>query len=171
MFGAPGAFLAGIHQVVHTEHGRTFPGLRRHLVAERFASAFARYVVGVSEQLTDEMRRYIGIPARKLRTIVNGIEALAPVSGAEADPATLASMGVEPGAVVVGAVGRLVWQKGLVHLLRAWPQVRASSHRAVLLIVGEGELRDELGARSMHSAFVTRCASSAPVPTSCSCCR
>ena len=46
------------------------------------------------------------------------------------------------------AVGRLVPKKGVVHLLRAMPRVRAVVPGAELLIVGDGPLRRELEGQS-----------------------
>lgn len=46
------------------------------------------------------------------------------------------------------AVGRLVPKKGLIHLLRAMPRVRAEVPDAELLIAGDGPLREELERRS-----------------------
>ena len=41
-------------------------------------------------------------------------------------------------------IGRLSWEKGLFDLLRAFVQVRAQIHDAVLDLVGSGKLKDEL---------------------------
>jgi len=52
--------------------------------------------------------------------------------------------GMEPGAQIVGVVGRLEEEKGHPTLLAAWPIVLRSCPDAYLLIVGEGSRRDDL---------------------------
>jgi glycosyltransferase involved in cell wall biosynthesis len=51
-------------------------------------------------------------------------------------------------APLAGAVGRLSPMKGLEHLVDAWPAVREAVPDARLVLVGEGELADELHARA-----------------------
>jgi glycosyltransferase involved in cell wall biosynthesis len=51
---------------------------------------------------------------------------------------------MEPGAVLVGVVGRLELEKGHPTLLEAWPQVLEQVPGAYLLIVGEGSRQDAL---------------------------
>jgi len=45
---------------------------------------------------------------------------------------------------VIGSVGRLTEQKGFIYLLEAYVQVLRKNQNFTLLIVGEGELRDDL---------------------------
>jgi phosphatidylinositol alpha-1,6-mannosyltransferase len=52
-------------------------------------------------------------------------------------------LGLGQGPVVV-CVSRLVPRKGQDTLIRAWPQVRAVSHNATLLLVGDGPYRNGL---------------------------
>jgi glycosyltransferase involved in cell wall biosynthesis len=64
---------------------------------------------------------------------------------------------VDEDELAVGAIGRLVWEKGGEHLIRAWPQVRARVPRARLFILGEGELKDELKALAAELGMVDSC--------------
>ena len=52
--------------------------------------------------------------------------------------------GLEPGAPIVGVVGRLEPEKGQATLVDAWPLVLRAVPRAYLLIVGEGSRREAL---------------------------
>ena len=52
--------------------------------------------------------------------------------------------GMEPGASIVGVVGRLELEKGHPTLLEAWPMVLEAVPGAYLLIVGEGSRHDAL---------------------------
>lgn len=45
---------------------------------------------------------------------------------------------------VIGAIGRLVWQKGFEYLIEAVPDVLREYPDARFLIVGEGPLKDKL---------------------------
>ena len=49
---------------------------------------------------------------------------------------------------LVGAIGRLVWQKGFEYLIKAIPSVAEKFPEAKILIVGEGELEAKLKAES-----------------------
>ena len=78
LYGVPGARLAGVQRVIHTEHGRKFPDKRRYMLAEWAISGFVHHVVGVSETMTVALHRYLRIPRRKLRTIPNGVSRFKP---------------------------------------------------------------------------------------------
>ena len=55
-----------------------------------------------------------------------------------------ARLGIDPGALVVVSVGRLVRRKGQDTLIRIWPEVRELFPGAVLLLVGDGPQRARL---------------------------
>jgi glycosyltransferase involved in cell wall biosynthesis len=141
--GAASAWLAGVRNLIHTEHGRSFPDKLKYMVAERLASSVVKHVVGVSQSVVHDLQRYVRIPATKLRVIVNGV---APIPRA-VDSRLLelrSDLGIAADALVVGTAGRLVWEKGLKYLLEAWPSVICAEPTSRLLIVGDGALRTEL---------------------------
>lgn len=74
--------------------------------------------------------------------IPNGVDTRAAASGEGAR--IRLELGLEPGAPVVGSIGRLAAMKGHADLLRAWPRVREVVPGAVLLLVGEGEEKEAL---------------------------
>jgi glycosyltransferase involved in cell wall biosynthesis len=79
------------------------------------------------------------VPAGHSVTIENAIDAsqYAPgISLAEAKSA----LGLDPDRLMVGYVGRLAAQKGIVYLVRAAQRVLASGDSVQFLLVGEGEL-------------------------------
>jgi glycosyltransferase involved in cell wall biosynthesis len=53
-------------------------------------------------------------------------------------------LGLKNDVPVIGAIGRLVWQKGFEYLIRAAPEVLKKCPEARFLIVGEGPLQNEL---------------------------
>jgi len=53
-------------------------------------------------------------------------------------------LGIKNDMPVIGAIGRLVWQKGFEYLIEAVPEVLKKYPDARFLIVGEGPLKDKL---------------------------
>lgn len=84
------------------------------------------------------------------RIIANGIDAKGVESAAKSVDrrAKRAELGVPEGAFVIGNVGRLANQKGQSYLLRSFVRVREVLPSAHLVIVGWGELEEELTALS-----------------------
>ena len=148
LFAATGAWLAGVHHIVHTEHGRKFPDFLRYMVAERVASCVVNHVVGVSNTVTDALHRYEWIPRRKLCTIANGVEPAVRAREGQSEHLT-EMLNVPTGARLVGTIGRLVWEKGLSHLLNGWPSVLSAEPTAILLVTGEGPDRAALEAQTV----------------------
>src|SRR4030067_3667826 len=68
------ALLAGIPVKIHTDHGRQFPDKRRDMFAEWAFSHFTDQLVAVSENLKDDISKYEGIRANKIKVISNGID-------------------------------------------------------------------------------------------------
>jgi glycosyltransferase involved in cell wall biosynthesis len=141
IFGATGAWLAGVRRIVHTEHGRKFPDRLRYMVAERIASSVVNRVVGVTQEVTDALRRFEFIPARKLTTVVNGVAAPTPISATERSRVRTEDFQVDATQFVVGFAGRFVWEKDLPNLLQAWQRVLAAKPHAVLVLAGDGPER------------------------------
>jgi glycosyltransferase involved in cell wall biosynthesis len=92
------------------------------------------------------------VPPEKIIKIHNGIEIEDYDPGIEeAEDKKLElrrELGLKSDGPVIGAVGRLVWQKGFEYLIRAVPQVIRAFPAAKFLIVGEGPLRGRLEALS-----------------------
>lgn len=97
-----------------------------------------------------------GVAPARVRLIPNGVELSAPRPAA-APAAIRAALGVGAGDRLIGAVGRLVWQKGFEHLIRAMPAVVGAEPAARLVIVGDGPLRPGL------QALVSECGMSGHV--------
>ena len=84
-----------------------------------------------------------GVPPERIHTIYYGYE---PPSG---DPVALrqevrAELGITPEQVVIGMVCRLIEQKGIPFGIRAFAQIAERFPDAVLVIAGEGQMRQEL---------------------------
>jgi glycosyltransferase involved in cell wall biosynthesis len=72
------------------------------------------------------------LPADRVMVIHNG------TTPGAIDDAPPAALGLEPGALAIGFIGRLEKRKGLLDLMTAWPQVARAVPRAHLVIAGKG---------------------------------
>jgi glycosyltransferase involved in cell wall biosynthesis len=136
----------GIRQVVNTRHGmggQQKPG-RREWLFRRAMNATDAVVAVCEASRRDAVHRGI-VPARKACVVPNGIV----LGGFEVASDTmherLARMiNVPDGTRIVGTVGRLNWAKDQASLIRAFAQVRRSRPDTVLVLIGDGELRETL---------------------------
>jgi glycosyltransferase involved in cell wall biosynthesis len=147
LYGRMSARAARVPVVVNTIHGLYAlpedPLLKRAIVysLERIASTCSDAELLQNPEDLPVLRR-LGVPARKLRVIGNGIDLRRFEPSALDDVAVKAAraeMGVEPDAVVVGAVGRLVREKGYLELFEAVRRARRTRPRLRLVVVGPSE--------------------------------
>jgi glycosyltransferase involved in cell wall biosynthesis len=107
--------------------------------------------LGVAQQVVNKLdrrplSRLINHRARLFHNALEIERFAAPVK----QPAEMRrSLGLEPDAAVVGSIGRLVEQKGHKYLLQAIPQVLKVLPHARFLIIGDGELREELAKEAL----------------------
>lgn len=155
------ARLAGTPVVLHTIHGLLFhdQSLWKQKV---LGGACELWTAGWSHRLLSQSREDIGVVTRHhlkaahlIEHIGNGIDVqrFHPNVAAEARQRVRAEMGIAPGDVVIGMVGRLVREKGFVEFAQAMRQVMTSHPTARALIVGpadkgqsDGLTRDSLDA-------------------------
>ncbi len=114
---------------------------RYYRMLDNFTSRYNQRVIAVSRAVRDDLIEQ-GIPARMIMVIQNGIN-IPDIDPAAGDKIRL-ELGINPEETVVGAVGRLSPQKDYPTLLRAFKEVGKSYPEAVLLIAGDGYLRDNL---------------------------
>lgn len=145
-FGTTAACLAGVPRRIHTEHGRIFPDLPKYMLAERMLSHLLYRYVCVSEKTRDDVATFERVAHHKLCVIPNGVAAPKLVSARELR-SLRTELRVGESDLVVGTVGRLVAEKGLDSLLRAWAHVLIVAPHAVLVVVGDGPLRATLEAQ------------------------
>ena len=147
LYGRLAARLAGVRAVVATEHslgenaieGRPLNfGVRAlYLAAERLGCG----TVAVSETVARRLRRW-GVPAARVHTVPNGIDAQRFRFDPSVRAAARAQLGIPHDAFVVGGVGRLVPGKHFETLVRAVSVLPG----ARLLLAGDGPERDTLHA-------------------------
>lgn len=143
LYAGPAARRAGVRAVVHTEHGKHYAARRRTRLLGRLAARHAGRFCCVSADIADEAVAQGVVPRRKVTLVANGIDLARFADRAGASEARR-SLGIPPGAPVIGTVGRLNEVKRQDRLIRAFARVRTSAPEARLLIVGDGPLRDDL---------------------------
>ena len=112
---------------------------------ESLALLLADKIVAVSQHTKDAIVREYNVPADKIEVVHNYSDPadLMPAEGTESAYRYLSEM-KKQGYKVITNVGRLTIQKGLPNLLRAMQLVVQREPKAMLLIVGSGEQRNEL---------------------------
>lgn len=143
-FGRPAAAAARVPGVVNTVHGLYATpddslALRTIVYGlERFAATFSDVELVQNPEDTALLRR-LRVPARRLVDLGNGID-LARFSPGAVDGAAVErcrrDLGAPGDEVLVGAVGRLVWEKGLQELIDAATALRSRCPRARIVVVG-----------------------------------
>jgi glycosyltransferase involved in cell wall biosynthesis len=150
------AWLAGVPVRVYHLHGLRFLTLRgpRRLLliaAERLAARLATQVVCVSHSCAALASACALAPDEKLKVLlsgsINGVDAerFRPASAAQRRAAR-AALGIPAEARVIGFVGRLVRDKGIVELAQAWQALRAQMPDLRLVLVGPFEPQDPVPA-------------------------
>jgi L-malate glycosyltransferase len=139
--GIIAARLARVPAVVHGEHGTLQLQARQKWLQPRIWSR-ADQVLSVSTRLAERMSRETGFPLSRIQIITNGVDCrrFTRVTSREAR----ATLNLPAEAVVVGTIGRLVPVKDHASLLKA---VRLLGERGlvpIVLIAGEGPLKDQL---------------------------
>ena len=136
---------AGVHSLVHTEHGRRNPDLWSDRLFDGAAARRTDVVVAVSERLTRELPRALRISAAKVVCIPNGIDAEQfkpmPDTGA-----IRRELGLGPTTPIVGSIGRLEPIKAYDQMVAAFADFarRPGGRDAVLVLAGEGSTRDAI---------------------------
>jgi sugar transferase (PEP-CTERM/EpsH1 system associated) len=161
------AWAAGVPVRIQSEHGRDADDLDgsnlKHKWVRRFYNRFVSHYIALSRDLESWLVERIGIPARKVTQIYNGVDAsrfhpaaaavpasghFIPAAGHFVPPAPISGCPFNrPEHWLVGTVGRMQTVKDQTLLARAFiraleldPSLKA---RLRLVMVGEGPLRAE----------------------------
>lgn len=159
LLGMIAATLAGVPVRVYHMRGlplMTASGLKRRLLraTEALSCRLAHQVFCVSHSLRAVAVEEGVCPPAKIRVLLagsgNGVDASGRFNpdavGPRARTETRARFGIPADASVIGFVGRLVRDKGLVELASAWQQLREDFPEARLLLVGPWEPQDPVPA-------------------------
>jgi glycosyltransferase involved in cell wall biosynthesis len=145
LLGQLAARAAGVPVIVNTLHGLTFrddtPRQKRRLLVwlEKVCAIMSDFILS---QNPDDIETFVkeGIaPRDKLRFLGNGIDTRR-FDPARVTPETIerlrGELGIRPGDKVVGFIGRLVVEKGILELVRAMTEVARDVPQVRLLVVG-----------------------------------
>jgi glycosyltransferase involved in cell wall biosynthesis len=167
LYGRIAGRLARVPVVVNTVHGLyampedSFTKRAVIYSLERLASTCSDAELVQNPEDLATLRRTLREPAAKLVPLGNGVDLSRfgpPGSGRGPADGTRESLrnelGIAPDAVVVGAVGRLVLEKGYAELFEAWERVRRAYPSAELVVVGptDADKSDALPAAAMEAA-------------------
>lgn len=149
------ARLAGVPVVIHGEHGREAAdpegkNRRRQHIRRLLAPLVTEFVV-VTHDLERWLIEEVRIPARKVRTIHNGVDTRA--FSLDGRDAARRALGIPDGSIAIGTVGRLDPVKDHLGLIRAFSRI-APDPRVLLYITGGGPCRAELE-RAIQSHALT----------------
>jgi glycosyltransferase involved in cell wall biosynthesis len=156
------ARLAGIGHVVGTFHVDStydLAGIRSgftHRAMEIVSNHALHRAIAVSEATRDDWIRRTHVPDEKVVTIHNGIDP--EKFRRRTDRASArARLGLPPsGPVVIGGIGRLDEAKGFIYLIEAMAALSAEFPDAILLIAGDGALKESLMARAAAVGIADR---------------
>lgn len=143
------ARLAGVPRIIGTFHvdpSYDLHGTRnspRYRVLEHISNHCLTAGIGVSGRTSEDWIRRTHLPRRRVVTIHNGIDPRRFRRRTERGAAR-AALGLPADALVIGAVGRLDEAKGLGFLISAVALLAAVYPKLVLVLAGEGPLRESL---------------------------
>lgn len=141
LYGRVGARMAGVPVVSSYHCDDPFHLIRGVRQMDALSARACSRIICISGAVKDFVHREIGVPGRLLTIVRYGME---PGPAGPGREAMRAELGIAPNEPVIGIVGRLNEQKGHVYLFEAFRRVLASHPRALLLVAGDGPLREEL---------------------------
>jgi glycosyltransferase involved in cell wall biosynthesis len=156
LLGMLAARLAGVPVRVYHVHGLRYTTARGPLRAllratERLSAALATQVLCVSHSVAELAIRDGVVARHKAKVLlagsINGVDAAVgfrPPDGDAGRRAAKVARGLDPDAPVLGYVGRIVREKGIVELLAAWRVLREEWPALRLVLVGPREPHDPL---------------------------
>ncbi|MBI3025084.1 MAG: glycosyltransferase family 4 protein [Candidatus Tectomicrobia bacterium] len=149
ILGRLAARLAGGCRVVHTPHGHVFYGYfgpsktRLFIWAERLMARWTDAIVTLTDREAEE-HLALGVGrSSQFVTIFSGIPLPGPKTRAGTGPSRRRALGLPAEGALVGSVGRLDPIKGHGLLIQAFALLGDRHPGARLILIGEGEKREE----------------------------
>jgi len=155
MLGMISAWITRVPVRIYHIHGLpmiTAKGYKRVLLSwsEKAACTLAHQVLCVSHSIRDVAIAEGLCPSAKIKVLlngsINGVDAEGKFNPSRFDEharaQTRSSYGIPADAVVIGFVGRIVHDKGLVELVEAWKSLRGEFSDLNMLVVGAFESKD-----------------------------
>jgi glycosyltransferase involved in cell wall biosynthesis len=139
------ARIAGVPRVILSAHGTETAAQWLMRQYQRYAGGRAAGVVAVSRPLQEYLTATLGVPARRVHYIPNGVLPV-PVQ-ADPPPDHRRKLGIPEDAWVVGCVARLHPVKNHDLLIDAFDRLQREVPESFLLLVGDGPCRTSLEQR------------------------
>ena len=102
-------------------------------------------VIVNSNYMKNELQRLFGLPYEKINVVPNGINVNA-FNGIERDYNFRRQYAADNEKIIL-FMGRLVYEKGIQHLIDAMPKILSNYNDAKLIVAGKGAMLDELKAK------------------------
>lgn len=149
--GRIAAWFAHAPIIIHHNHGNPFHRFQNIFVhklfklIEKFASLFCVKIVSVTHTIVDEMVANKIAPREKFKVIRSGFDVENFINyHSSNDKSTRAKYGLNDNDIVIGKIARFSKLKGHIYLLKAFEDVSNRVPNAKLLLIGDGEMKDEL---------------------------
>jgi len=119
---------------------------------DRFSERYVGRFITVSEVLRKTLINQHKIPEGKVEKIYNGIELneYQPGNSDESFKRIRSEYNIGEDIFLIGAVGRMVWQKGFEYLIECVPEIVKTYPDTKILIVGDGPLLEKLKSLSQE---------------------
>jgi glycosyltransferase involved in cell wall biosynthesis len=151
VLGRIAARLTGVPVVVNTVHGLygTDGGALRRAVflfLERIAAKCSDFEFCQSSEDLDTLRRLRIVRPDRSMAIGNGVDLTVFDRSAAARAATRAALGVDNSTLIIGSVGRMVWEKGYREIFAAAERIHATHPKVCWIVAGpiEGDKADAI---------------------------
>ncbi len=144
-FGIP--LVATIHATEAGRNGGIHDETQRYINDSEWLLTYeASEVIVNSSYMKSEIQRLFGLPYEKINVIPNGLNMTA-FSGLEKDYSFRRQFSADNEKIIL-TMGRMVYEKGVQHLVAAMPKILANYNDAKLVVVGKGGMIDELKAQA-----------------------
>ena len=160
--GRLAARLEGSPVVVHVYHGHVLHGhygaIKTRLArsAERALARVSDRLLAVSARVKDDLVKFKVAPPDRISVVEPGLDLAPMVRTRERQGALRHELGLDPGAPLVGIVGRLTEIKNHRLFLVAAARVLAVRPDAHFVVVGDGDLGPEIRARARRVGLSSR---------------
>jgi len=161
-YGRLAGRLAGTPVIISTVHNLLYDypvgRLRKavYLALDRVTAPLAHCILCVAESHRLELISRYHLPPEKVVTIPNSVD-LGRFGPVESGGQVRKELGIPDDAPVIGVVGRITHQKGHCFLLHALPMLARRYPALRCLVVGDGELREELTGLAARLGVLDRC--------------
>jgi L-malate glycosyltransferase len=157
LFGATAAAISRRSVSVYTEHGRFKTRTLIPQIEDRISGRLIDRIVAVSKELEEYLVRDVGLPARRIRTVINGIQTRR-FAYRPKPIRLLDEFGLPQSSRILGTVARLDEVKDQLTMLKGFQLVREKHPDSRLFLVGDGPMRqalsDYIGENGLSSSVI-----------------